>query len=190
MGHRRLPIRTSRPPLLRRRNRRPVEPDRWLAGWRSSTHQPKSTDCLKCCTATDRSGCRPECRPSPGPLRQRAIDCHSHRPSPQLPDGRRACWWMPRRPVCRRYRSGSTLFVLPPETKVHVVPSNFHKSLRYPRAPTLSYPEPPKSQKFPEASVQVTALVREPGFKVPPVYTPAWSTPVGLTCDQVPSVVV
>src|SRR5260370_40528086 len=53
---------------------------------------------------------------------------------------------------------------LKPETKVHVPPVYSHRSLRNPRVPAPSLPNPPKSQKFPEPSVQVTAFVRAPGY--------------------------
>src|SRR6267378_7897597 len=53
---------------------------------------------------------------------------------------------------------------LEPETKVHLPPVYSHRSLRNPRVPAPSLPNPPKSQKFPKASVQVTAFVRAPGY--------------------------
>src|ERR1700676_4614971 len=53
---------------------------------------------------------------------------------------------------------------LEPETKVHFPPVYSHRSLRNPRVPAPSLPNPPKSQKFPAASVQGTAFVRAPGY--------------------------
>src|ERR1700684_1762419 len=53
---------------------------------------------------------------------------------------------------------------LEPETKVQMPPVYSHRSLRNPRVPAPSLPNPPKSQKFPEASVHVTAFVRAPGY--------------------------
>src|SRR5579864_5822502 len=55
------------------------------------------------------------------------------------------------------------------------------RSFKYPIAPVESLPLPPKSQRFPEASIQLTALSRAPGtlpasgvFGMP--YVPFWLT--------------
>ena len=49
-----------------------------------------------------------------------------------------------------------------PLTQVHLDPSNLQRSFRSPAA-VAAEPQPPKSQSFPEASVQVTATQRPPG---------------------------
>src|SRR5579864_1765780 len=68
-----------------------------------------------------------------------------------------------------------------PLTHVHcpLLMLYFHRSFRSPPAPAESKPPPPKSQRFPDVSVQVTALSRAPGTLagagVPCVpYVPGW----------------
>jgi len=61
--------------------------------------------------------------------------------------------------------------VLLPPIHVHspVAPSsgsNIHRSFRYPVVPVASAPSPPKSQKCPDASVQLTSDDRPPGMFV------------------------
>src|ERR1700676_3469829 len=68
--------------------------------------------------------------------------------------------------------AGTGTVLLPP-IHVHwlVDGVNFHRSLRKPVFPLASRPAPPKSQKLPLLSVQLTAEKREPGV-LPAAGTP------------------
>src|SRR5208282_1377314 len=70
-------------------------------------------------------------------------------------------------------------FTFDPPTHVHCPAPYFHRSLSRPLLSAESSPAPPKSQKFPDESVQLTAPLRAPGTllaaAVPSVpYVPGW----------------
>ena len=50
-----------------------------------------------------------------------------------------------------------------PPIHVHWPPLYFHRSFKSPDAPVESIPYPPKSHRFPDASVQDKGEVRAPG---------------------------
>src|SRR5579859_3655 len=61
------------------------------------------------------------------------------------------------------------LITFDPPIHVHSAPLYFHKSLRYPYDDAESpKPYPPKSQRSPVASIQLTAPTRPPGTLVEP----------------------
>ena len=70
--------------------------------------------------------------------------------------------------------------LLLPPTQVHslVEGLNSHRSFRFPSVPAASKPAPPKSQRFPFASVQPSAPERPPGVFVA-VGVPRWPNTPG-----------
>src|ERR1035438_571353 len=83
-------------------------------------------------------------------------------------------------PIVGGYSPVWLMVLLPPiHTHTFVVGLNSQRSLRKPKLPSASLPEPPKSQRLPLRSVQLEAPLRAPGQfpadGIPSVpYTPNW----------------